>query len=36
MVFGGCKDHRLLLRLHYIPEQMKQQGCLVIHANMEK
>lgn len=36
MVFSSCKDHSLLLRLHYIPKQIKQQSCLVIHTNMEK
>lgn len=36
MVFGGYKNHSLLLRLRYVPQQMKQQCRLVIHAQMEK
>lgn len=36
MMFSGCKHHRLLVRLHYIPQKMKQQCRLVIHTYMEK
>lgn len=36
VVFGGHKNHRLLLRLHYVPQQMKQQRLLVIHPQMEE
>lgn len=36
MVLGGYKNHRLLLRLHYVPQQMKQQCLLVISTQMEK
>lgn len=36
MVFGGYKNHCLLLRLHYVPQQVEQQCLLVIHTHMEK
>lgn len=36
VMFGGHKDHRLLLRFHHIPEQMKQQRRLVVHTRKEK
>lgn len=36
VVFGGYKDHSLLLRLYHVPQQMKQQGRLIIHTDVEK
>lgn len=33
---GGYENHRLLLRLHYVPQHVEQQCLLVIHAYMEK
>lgn len=36
MMLGGYKDHRLLLWLHHVPEQVKQQRRLVVHTREEK
>lgn len=36
VMLGGYKDHRLLLGLHHVPEQMKQQRRLVVHTREEK
>ena len=36
MVFGGNKDHSLLVRLHHVPKEVEQQRRFVIHAQMKK
>lgn len=36
MVFGGSKDHRLLLRLYHIPQQMKQQRWFIVNTNVKE
>lgn len=36
MMFGGNKDHCLLLRFRYIPQEMKQHCWLIVHTQVEK
>lgn len=36
MMLGGSKDHRLLLRLCHIPQEVQQQRRLVVHTQVEE
>lgn len=36
VVLGGSKNHRLFLRLRYVPQEVEQQCRLVVHTQVEE